>query len=393
MNILIVTKEPFPRGAAAVNILISYAKGFIENGAEVTVLCLHNSSDSKIIKQYIDTKGCYKGIKYIYLYILPNNNSKIFRKINNIYSILKTKKIINSLYKESKIDVMLLFLNEYNIIKRLKTITDNNKIKFVKYQSEYPFIIKRNDSFSEWYIKNVFKLFDGLIVETDRLRRYFSDKVNGKAKQIIVPPTTIPEDFLKPIKKCEDIGDYIFYGGSLSLSKKDGVHILIKAFHKLSQKVENINLVISGFGPKEDITYYNDLIDSLEVKNKIIFKLNIARKEMINLMRNAKILALAKETNEIQSGGVSSKIVEYLYTGIPIVMTDLGEITNHLIDNVVVFKSKPDCVDSFAEKLIYVLDNYEEAVKVGRQGKEFALKYFDYKRHGQRMLNFFEEIR
>ena len=41
--IYLITNEPFPIGLAATNRIISYGKGFVENNANVKVICLKSN--------------------------------------------------------------------------------------------------------------------------------------------------------------------------------------------------------------------------------------------------------------------------------------------------------------------------------------------------------------
>jgi len=396
MNILIITGCPFPDGGAPANRLISYGKGFIANGAKTKVLCLRANQYPANYEGQILAKGYFENIPYFYAPKTSKRGKTFFRRRwLYFYGLFNSIRLLLHENKKQNVDAVIMHSNAVLYILFFKIITTLKKIKYIQEKSELPFVLKKKNFcgklYAKFYVNNIYKLFDGILVENKKLFDYFITKIKNNGKLIIIPTTIDPEQILKePIIKPKD--EYIFYCGSLSKSKKDGVDILIRAFEKVLQKFPDIKLNIAGFGPQQDIEYLKNIAIELKIKDKVKFLGKISRDKLVIYLKNAKILALAKETDKIQSGGLSSKIIEYLYTGNPVVLTDLGDITSHLKDKKTAFFAKPDDVNSFADTLIYVLNNYESAEKVGLAGQKFALEYFDYVKHTKRIIQFIQKI-
>ena len=118
----------------------------------------------------------------------------------------------------------------------------------------------------------------------------------------------------------------------------------------------------------------------------------MSRDKIPAYLNNAKILALARPKSLVADAGFPSKLTEYLATGIPVVVTEVGEIPVYLKDNENAFISQPDSVDAFAEKLDFVLGNYEVAKKVALKGKELTRTIFNYNYQAKRMIGFINSL-
>lgn len=107
MNVVFLTYFPFPYGLAAVNRLISLAKGMIEEGHNLNVFCLLPTEISGNVKNH-EITGVYSGINFEYVSKtcqLPSGRIK--RYWLNLYSHLRSLFILYHLNKKKRIDVMI----------------------------------------------------------------------------------------------------------------------------------------------------------------------------------------------------------------------------------------------------------------------------------------------
>ena len=75
-------------------------------------------------------------------------------------------------------------------------------------------------------------------------------------------------------------------------------------------------------------------------------------------------------------------------TANPVVITRVGEIPNYLTNNESAYIAEPDSVDSFAQKLEELYQNYDRAKEIGKKGSELVNDVFNYKVQAQSLLNF-----
>lgn len=398
MNIYIVTNNPFPFGKAATNRILSYTKGFIANNAGTKVICLKPQEriDSSIIDKR--TKGIIDGVHYEYSSgTIVRGETFIKRRWLVLKGIIKAFYILKKENARKKIDALIIYSNSFGYIMYFFIISKILQSIYIAEESEYPFVLINTTLigrlYAKFYTAYLYKVFDAVLVETKTLKEYYKPRIRKNARMMIVPMTVELERFTNNIYQNHDKSQYIAYCGYLSPKKKDGVPILIKAFSIILKKYRNIRLYIIGYSDsKNDLQNLKNLVKKSKIEDEVVFTGKINREEIPNYLCNATILALAKPTNFITTGGLSSKVAEYLATGNPVVLTKIGDITDYLKDGENAFFSEPNSIGAFAKKLDYVLSNPELARKVGQKGKEVALRYFDFRIQAKRVINFINEI-
>jgi len=236
------------------------------------------------------------------------------------------------------------------------------------------------------------KLYDGIFCISNYLINFYKKKGFSSKKLFLVPSTVDTERFNRHFNSKLPY-DYMLYCGALTI-QKDGVNILIESFRKISQKHHKINLVLIGKGESfnDDERVIRDLAARVNMGERIIFLGQISRTEVPAYMCNAKILVLARPKSILADAGFPSKLTEYLATGKPVVVTKVGEIPLYLTDNENAFIAEPDSIDAFADKLDYVLENYEFARQVGEKGKELTATIFNYNFQAKRMIDFIKSL-
>ena len=141
------------------------------------------------------------------------------------------------------------------------------------------------------------------------------------------------------------------------------------------------------FESEETCQKIKNKIRNLGIDGKVNLPGSVCPSDMPQLLRNSKILALARPDNAQAKYGFATKIGEYLLAERPIVMTNVGDFGLYLKDGVDVIMAEPDNVDDFALKLSWVADNYEQANVIAKQGKQAALILFNSEIEGEKIYN------
>jgi len=377
ISIGIITAIPFPYGLAGTNRIISYSKGLVELGNKVAVLT-SNFHEDCLGDQYdgISFKGFRKKHKSSFL----NKSDLPFAVLRLLYYLFSCIK---------NYDVILIVSNNPILILLTYLVCKIRCIKLVQEKSEFPFVLNNKSLIGLWYAKlyvnNIYRLFDGLIIMTYPLFEYFEDKTKRNCQKIIVPMTVEPERFIN-VNVNNTLGDYIAYCGYMG-GNKDGVMNLIKAFSIIEKKYNRIKLLLIGTAEQSELQELQELVDNLKLNN-VVFYGSVTRKEMPPLLCGAKVLALARPSSLQSTGGFPTKLGEYLATCKPVVVTKVGDILKYFKDGVNAYLVESDDNQAFAEKLDYVLCNYEEALKIAQCGKELTNTVFNYKVQSKRIQDF-----
>ena len=135
--------------------------------------------------------------------------------------------------------------------------------------------------------------------------------------------------------------------------------------------------------------YYRSLkktVHNLNIENKVIFTGQVSREKYIWYLKNAFLLINCKQPGGYNSYGLSSKVIEYLYSGNPVLMTKADEYKDILIDmRDVIFIEY--CIDSFFNKVIWALANEQEVKIIGEHGREKANIFLPYDKLGEKLLS------
>lgn len=396
IKIAFINNEGFPSGMATTNRILSLASGLVELKQEVTVFCVRPTENkSNIINTKI--KGRYNGIIYIYTantVFWPNV------KVLKLYYLIKGCvfffKHFNKVHKTDSFDVVIsttsnIFFN-YCYSRFLK----RKNIIYIIALDEYPLVVRNKSEYPMWfkkfYLKHFYMFFDGLIIMTKHLMKYYKDLVKDNTPLVQIPMTVEIERFENNTDVSPLSNDYIAYCGNLDQTQKDGVPILIEAFGIVKKQFKDLKLIIiGGANPRNQEKVMNNLkklSKSNDVENDVIFIGTIHRDEMPKYLCNARLLALARPMSIQARGGFPTKLGDYLATGNPVIVTKVGEITDYLKDGVNSFLAEPDSADSFAQKIKIVMENEKSSIKIGKEGKKLAHSVFNYKVQAIELYNF-----
>lgn len=170
---------------------------------------------------------------------------------------------------------------------------------------------------------------------------------------------------------------YVAYCGTAS-NTKDGVDQLIKAFSLFVKKHPDYKLYVIGSTPSKRQRFDNlDLVKNLGIEQKVVFTGIVPSTKIPQILQNATVLALDRPDNLQAKYGFPTKLGEYLLTGNPVVITNVGDIPLFLTDGENALIAEPQNPQSFADKLAWAVEHPKEAHLIGEKGRQVALEHFD----------------
>ena len=340
----IIIAHYYSPGSAATNRIIAYAKGFTEIGVRVLLVLGSSNKEQKPILPGVDivsvcskhTELSRKMAQVIERHYQKSNTAVLVYG-TPVFTLYCSKRKYNIFYECTEVP---LYGKAGSLAQRLK-----EKIKIT-----------------------LAKRATGMLVISKALQDYFSKK---GIKDICVVNMFVDGDRFKVIPVEGTSGKYIAYCGTIS-SHKDGVDDLIKAFSIFSRQHEDYHLMLIGrFENKESEAYLKQLVSNFGLTAKVDFVGMVPSSKMPALLCGARMLALARPDNEQAKYGFPTKLGEYLATGKPVVVTDVGEIGLFLKDLYHCRLAQPDNPSDFA--------HYSEAQEIGKRGKELTEEAFSSK--------------
>lgn len=379
----------FPEGNAATNRVHAYAKGFLENGLGVHVICFGSNYNN-------EGDGTFQNISFYHPFgSRPRSKYFLVRRWHKMLKYFRTIKLIRKIHRNDRIIALNSWTNILNTQLFIYIISRLMGIKVIQEHSEHPLRnyqgnpLRKMHGNMRSYMDTL--LGNGIFCISQYLIDFYASRGVKREKLFLVPSTVDTGRFINgnsPLLPFK----YILYCGSLTI-KKDGVDILIESFSRIYEKYPDIKLVLIGKGDSvKEETLIKELVERLELTNKVCFLGQLPRNEIPAYLKHAMILALARPKSIVADAGFPSKLTEYLATGNPVVVTGVGEIPVYLTDNKNAFISEPDDIESFSDKLEYVLDNYNTAKEVALKGKELTDTIFNYKFQAKRMIGFIHSL-
>lgn len=270
----------------------------------------------------------------------------------------------------------ILFLFVFKIILRRKIFCEINEVR--KYSSiSIPLSpIKRSvRKLINACMELVKSFYDGLICISLNISEYFKPRNKNR---IIVPILSDSPDVVNLEKKQSQILNFSFTG-TMSVRKENLVE-LINGFCLLDKEYQNWCFNLYGFGSESDKKELLDIVEKLQLSEKIKFRGEVPHNEIYGILNGADCLILSRENNKQNYYGFSTKLSEYAVSGTPIIMTDTGVVSLY-------FKNLDNCImvegydgQAFYKSLkVFVEMSVEERRKLANNAYATAKRFFDWR--------------
>lgn len=358
---------------AVTNRFLAFVKAYGELGVDVKVYFV------ELNENYDRVKEEHANVEFIYP--IPKLKTKnkyikfLMTTLSMFYLFFKIEKNSNVIFYAG-FDFMWLF----NFRKDLKLYHE---------RTEHPDVVGREGVLGSFlkkmYLKSCRKIA-GIFVISPSLKEYFINDIHIDRDKVHVINMVVDSkrfDSNVTLKK----NNTITYCGTISIVK-DGILTLIQSFSLVNKKHPDISLtIIGGFESSITKDKVYKLVEELSLTDKIKFMGEVPSKEMPSLLQKSKLLALSRPESKQAKYGFATKIGEYLLSGVPSVITEVGDFHLYLKDKHDIVFAEPDNVDDFADKLLWVLDNYEQSKIIAKNGILTANKLFNNKIEAQKVLD------
>lgn len=382
----------FPNGLAPTARVTAYARGLVQNGCRVLVLCLDTSERHDVPLSNRAVSGTVGGIDFEYTPGRTLRGANVLRRRwLPIKGRLVAAQRILARQRHEQVEAILLYPDSagagvlFWLVARLCGAT------YLLGKSELPAVHARNSRLAmlllPLYVRVAYRLFDGIIVVSEYLRHYFTPFIRRDAALLKIPINVDICEFAVAANEAQS-GKYIAYCGTLN-EAKDGVLSLLRAFALTVKDFPDVKLYLVGDSDAaSQVPQYKRFAAELHIADRVVFTGTVPRERVPGYLAGAYALALARPSSQQAQSGFPTKLGEYLAAGRPVVITKTGEIEHYLRDGESAFMAPADDVSAFAARLHYVLSNPAEAARVGEAGRDVARRYFDFRDNAAMVKSF-----
>ncbi len=230
--------------------------------------------------------------------------------------------------------------------------------------------------------KTLFEEVD-LIIANTKYTESLLLKLTTPEKIKILPVGLDSREFKKLKYTNTKDGTLLFVGRLIELK---GPHVALEIFNNLVKRgFEKIKLLIVGEGELrnqllESIQYYG-LLDNVQLLGAL------PQEDIINLMENCDIFlfpGIYDKNGRAESQGLV--IQEAQAMEIPVVVSDVGGMKLGMIDGETGFVVKEMDIDTFADKIEFLINNENERKEMGKRGRAHIVENYDSKVLGDKLV-------
>ncbi|WDE98545.1 glycosyltransferase [Lentisphaera profundi] len=218
------------------------------------------------------------------------------------------------------------------------------------------------------------KSFDEVFVVSEYMKQELITQGFHKSKIKIFPPVPLPKNDL-PINSYSDENIIIF---ATQIIRGKGLDCLINA---LALVKTNFKLYVFGSGSHKQ--YCQELVRSLKMEDKIIFKGFVSQEELSAIYGSALFGAVPSVWPE----PIATVGLEFLRHGLPVIGFDAGGIKDWLINDQSGYLIPWMNIEKMAEKIELMLNNKKLVRKLGASGREFVNTKYNFDNYIERLVN------
>ena len=137
----------------------------------------------------------------------------------------------------------------------------------------------------------------------------------------------------------------------------------------MRQRVPNTEFHIYGVGPAGP--GLADLVAKLGLRDSVHLRGRVSLRDIVPIMENADLGVVPKRKDSFGNEAFSTKILEFMVLGVPVIVSDT-KIDTHYFDNSVVKFFRGGSVDDLAASMQELIDNRSARESLVRGGLQFV---------------------
>ena len=308
-------------------------------------------------------------------YLSKKINSRLFNYLKILLiSYFKIPKLIN----KHKIEIVTFqdpvtsFLGVYKIKKKFKNVK-------IVLESHGDFIntldLEKNLVIPQVYKKLFSKMASFTISNSDILRAVSSSTEEqalsfDPSKKVVRFPAWVDFEIfsnVKPLRNNEKNFKILFIG---SVTDRKKPHLIVEAMNNFNSK--DIKLYIVGPTPNENyLSQLKKLVQEHDLADQVSFTGSIDRKSVMDHYADTNLMILPSV-----SEGLARVIFESQVTACPVLVTDAPGMGDIVIDGQTGYIFESDNLESLTSKIQEIKNNYQDAIHVGNNAKNFILSNY-----------------
>ena len=231
--------------------------------------------------------------------------------------------------------------------------------------------------------RRIHSFVDGIIVLSSRLEAKYA----GRGVPVALIPVATELHACRPWAGCSQPARILYAG---TFGRKDGVEDLLDAFHLMRREVPECELSLVGeCGPTSAARLESHGLRGEGVRLTGF----LPDEEFERQVDEADVLCMTRIDTPYAHAGFPFKLARYLATGRPVVATDVSDVSRYLADRRDAMLVPAGDAPAIAAALRWLLHHPQEAMEIGRRGREACERWFDIEKTGRQCADFIRRIK
>lgn len=321
---------------------------------------------------------------------------QFLRTVNRFLSRGEAEKVIY-LYPTTFVLKDFIYLLYFKFLKRYRFYCEINELRRAIPLSSQPpsgsghrilYLFKNSKDFVVFSLNEIQTIFyDGITVISTNLEKYFA----RYTKRMIRVPILCDADEIDPL-----LYPPVFDGGTFKICfagyikcDKEGFDLVYEALSELNTRYR-VELYLYGNLEEEDSLRLRHLSEKYEIREKVFYQGNMDPEELKFEFSRYHLLILPRPLNMRTKYGFSTKLSEYLVSGVPVLLTDVSDNALYIKDNFNGYIIPPGSAGCIAEKLEYIILNYnDQAGKIVKNAHNTVIEQLDIRLFTGKFADFF----
>lgn len=375
--------------------VMKIAKSLTEVGIEV-FLCVFSNIKSDKIETVVLTPGI-SVLMSRDVRIPRRSHLGIFLRSVTGYILDRNSNSVIYLYPTTFVLKDFIYLIYFRYLKKLKFFCEINELRtaiaLTPAPAENMLIHIRNSmkSLVEYFKYRINEVqvpfYDGIVVISTALEKHFM----GKARRMIRIPILCDSDSIddRKLPLLDDDSPFkICFAGYIKY-EKEGFNILYESLSIIKQK-RDIKLYLYGKLEDRDKVLLERLANEFGLRDDIFYMGNIEPEKLPHEFGKYNLLILPRPINKRTQYGFSTKLSEYLVSGIPVLVTDVSDNSIYIKDGFNGYIVPPGSSSAMADKIHNIIRDYNrKAAEVVKNAHSSVKERLDYRLYSKTFAGFF----
>jgi len=269
-----------------------------------------------------------------------------------------------------------------------------NEKPYTIHGSRRDLVLKYLEPFHEYaQTRFVYPLIDGFIVISDALGEYIKFYKRSNAILCKVPIMVDFEFYQRKTVPPKCNYPYMIHSATIN-NHKDGIIDVFKALYEINNKKE-VNLffyLTSKVGLSAIKRQIHEIIKESKIEENIKFIEDLDEETLLAYQAHCSFVIINKVESIQNRFNFATRLGEYLALGIPVITTNVGEVTKYLQDNVSCKFVDSNDTAGLTACAIELLSDAELSRRIGHAGKIIAKDKFDFKVNSKAIYDFFVNV-